>query len=113
MCQIVQLRLWSMGPSIPLLVCGPLCLSILLALRALQSLGASAVLAVAYGVVADVCLPAERGRMLGAVMAASNLGLCIACLVVGSRTLAAGSRGFLTAGGLWHIVLGHCHTCIA
>ncbi|KAI4267625.1 MAG: hypothetical protein L6R38_008174 [Xanthoria sp. 2 TBL-2021] len=37
----------------------------LLVLRALQSLGASAALAISYGVVADICVPSERGRMLG------------------------------------------------
>ncbi|KAG6999618.1 itaconate transport protein [Physcia stellaris] len=45
----------------------------LLILRALQSLGASAVLAIAFGVVADVCTPAERGSMLGPTQGAANL----------------------------------------
>src|SRR5271168_913246 len=48
----------------------------LLVLRALQSLGGSAVLAVSYGTVADVCVPATRGKMLGPVLAASNVGTC-------------------------------------
>jgi len=47
----------------------------LLVLRVLQSIGASSVVSIAYGVVADVCVPAERGRMLGPVMAATNLVL--------------------------------------
>lgn len=49
----------------------------LLVLRALQSLGASATFAVSYGVVADLCVPAERGRMIGPVSMALNLGTCV------------------------------------
>lgn len=64
----------------------------LLVLRALQSLGASAVLSVAYGVVADVCVPAERGKMLGFVMAAANLGVCVGPVVGG--WVALWSKGF-------------------
>lgn len=64
----------------------------LLLLRALQSLGASAVLAVGYGVVADVCVPAERGKMLGPVMAATNLGSCIGPIIGG--WVALGSGGY-------------------
>lgn len=41
--------------------------TVLLVLRALQSLGASAAYAVSFGVVADVCVPSDRGRMLGPV----------------------------------------------
>jgi MFS family permease len=41
----------------------------LLLLRMLQSLGASATVAIGYGVVADIVTPAERGRMLGPAMA--------------------------------------------
>ena len=55
----------------------------LLVLRALQSLGASAAFAVSYGVVADVCIPSERGKMLGPVSAAQNLGTCIGPIVGG------------------------------
>jgi MFS family permease len=40
----------------------------LLLLRMLQSLGASATVAIGYGVVADVATPAERGRVLGPAM---------------------------------------------
>ena len=55
----------------------------LLALRAVQSLGASAVLAIAYGVVADVCAPAERGAMQGPTMGAANLAVCLGPVVGG------------------------------
>ena len=56
---------------------------VLLSLRALQSLGASAAFAVSYGVVADVCVPSERGRMLGPVGMALNLGACVGPIIGG------------------------------
>lgn len=43
------------------------CASLLL-LRMLQSLGASATVAIGYGLVADIANPAERGRVLGPAM---------------------------------------------
>ena len=55
----------------------------LLVLRALQSLGASAVLAVAFGVAADVCPPAERGAMLGPTQGAANLAACLGPVIGG------------------------------
>ena len=55
----------------------------LVVLRAFQSLGASAAFAVSYGVVADVCVPAERGKMVGPVSMALNLGTCIGPIVGG------------------------------
>lgn len=55
----------------------------LLALRAFQSLGASATFAVSYGVVADLCVPAERGKMIGPVSMALNLGTCVGPVVGG------------------------------
>lgn len=57
--------------------------SALIFLRALQSLGASAAFAISYGVVADVCKPSERGKMLGPVSMALNLGACIGPVVGG------------------------------
>ncbi|KIX99886.1 uncharacterized protein Z520_04522 [Fonsecaea multimorphosa CBS 102226] len=66
----------------------------LLVLRALQSLGSSAVLSICYGVVADVCVPSERGRMLGPVMAAANLGTAVGPVVGGWIALSSG-------GGVW------------
>ena len=55
----------------------------LVVLRAFQSLGASAAFAVSYGVVADVCVPAERGKMVGPVSMALNLGTCVGPIVGG------------------------------
>ncbi|KAL8684001.1 MAG: hypothetical protein Q9186_000031 [Xanthomendoza sp. 1 TL-2023] len=55
----------------------------LLILRAAQSLGASAASAISYGVVADVCVPAERGSMVGPISIALNLGTCIGPIIGG------------------------------
>ena len=65
--------------------------SVLIALRALQSVGASAAFAVSYGVVADVCVPSERGRMLGPVSMALNLGACVGPVVGGWVAYTSGS----------------------
>lgn len=56
---------------------------VLLVLRAFQSLGASAAYAIAFGVVADVCTQSERGRMLGPISMALNLGACVGPVVGG------------------------------
>ena len=74
----------------------------LLAFRALQSLGASTVLAVAYSVVAHLCLPTERSRMLGAVMAASNFGPCVGP-VPGGWVANASSGLPWVFGGWWSL----------
>lgn len=55
----------------------------LIVLRALQSLGASAAFAISYGVVADVCVPAARGSMIGPISMALNLGTCVGPIVGG------------------------------
>lgn len=62
----------------------------LLVLRALQSLGASAVLAVAFGVVADVWPPAGRGSVLGPTQGAANLAVCVGPVIGGWVALASG-----------------------
>ena len=63
----------------------------LLVLRALQSLGASAVLAVAFGVAADICPPAERGAMLGPTQGAANLAVCLGPVIGGLVAQRSGS----------------------
>jgi MFS family permease len=55
----------------------------LLIVRALQRLGASAAHAIAFGVVAGVCVQSERGRMLGPISMALNLGACVGPVVGG------------------------------
>lgn len=62
----------------------------LLILRALQSLGASAVLAVAFGVVSDVWPPAERGSVLGPIQGAANLAVCVGPVLGGWIVSASG-----------------------
>lgn len=63
-------------------------------LRALQSIGGSAILSIAYGVVSDVVTHAERGSMLGPLMASANLGPCLGPVLGGSVTYAAGGQDF-------------------
>lgn len=62
----------------------------LLVLRALQSAGGSATLSLAYAVVADYAVHAERGRFLGPMMAATNLGPNIGPVIGGGAVLATG-----------------------
>ena len=62
----------------------------LLILRALQSLGASAVLAIAFGVAADLSPPAERGSILGPTQGAANLAVCLGPVIGGWVALGSG-----------------------
>lgn len=73
----------------------------LLVLRAVQSLGASAVLAIAYGVIADVCPPAERGGMQGPTMGAANLAVCLGPVIGGLVALGSGSYAWV----FWALVI--------
>ncbi|KAL6245806.1 hypothetical protein RBB50_006959 [Rhinocladiella similis] len=84
---------------------------LLLGLRAIQSLGASAAYAVSFGVVADVCVPSERGRMLGPVSMALNLGACVGPVVGGWVAYASGSFEWIfwalvIAGGMLLFLIG-------
>lgn len=62
----------------------------LLLLRALQSIGGSAVMSLAYGVAADISPHSERGRILGPMLASTNLGPCIGPVIGGGAILASG-----------------------
>ena len=73
----------------------------LLVLRAVQSLGASAVLAIAYGVIADVCPPAERGGMQGPTLGAANLAVCLGPVIGGLVGLGSGSYEWV----FWALVI--------
>ena len=64
----------------------------LLILRMLQSLGASATVAIGYGVVADVAMPAERGAMVGPTLVGSNIGPVLGPLIGGPLSAHAGWR---------------------
>ncbi|KAK7921723.1 hypothetical protein PG985_009745 [Apiospora marii] len=55
----------------------------LLLLRALQAFGSSACATTIWGVVSDVCIPAERGGMVGPVISISNIGMAVGPVVGG------------------------------
>ncbi|KAL1988854.1 hypothetical protein VTN96DRAFT_7738 [Rasamsonia emersonii] len=74
---------------------------VLLAFRVLQSLGASAAFAISYGVVADVCVPSDRGIMLGRVSMALNLGTCVGPIVGGFVAYKSGSYQWV----FWALVI--------
>ena len=83
----------------------------LISIRALQSLGASAVQAVSYGIIADVCVPAERGKMQGPIISMSNLGVNLGPLLGGLLAFRSGDFewafwGLVAFGGLALLVLG-------
>ena len=65
----------------------------LLALRALQSIGGSATVPIVYGIVADVAMSSERGKMLGPIQSTCN-AICAISPVVGGA-IALGSGGFV------------------
>ncbi|KFA48957.1 hypothetical protein S40293_02606 [Stachybotrys chartarum IBT 40293] len=73
----------------------------LLIFRAVQSLGASAAYAISFGVVADVCVPSERGRMLGPISMALNLGACVGPIVGGFVAFANGNHVWV----FWSLVI--------
>ena len=73
----------------------------LLVLRSLQSIGGSAVMSLAYAVVADISLPAERGKVLGPMLAATNFGPCFGPVIGGSIVLATGQ----TQWAFWTLVI--------
>ncbi len=75
--------------------------AVLLVQRAIQSLGASAAFAVSYGVVADVCVPSERGQMLGPVSMALNVGACVGPVVGGWVAYTSGSYEWV----FWALVI--------
>ena len=83
----------------------------LLILRALQSLGASAIQAVTYGVIADVCVPAERGNMQGPIIGMSNPGVNLGPFLGGLLSYRSGDFawafwGLVMFGGLSLLILG-------
>ncbi|KAK4154988.1 major facilitator superfamily domain-containing protein [Chaetomidium leptoderma] len=56
----------------------------------MQSIGGSAVLSLAYAVVADVTVHSERGRFLAPMLTATNIGPCIGPVIGGGAVLASG-----------------------
>lgn len=66
----------------------------LMALRALQSTGGSAIPPIAYGIVADVAVVSERGRMLGPMLSTCNAISAIGPVIGGAVALS-------TNGYIW------------
>ncbi|KAH9909775.1 major facilitator superfamily transporter [Xylariomycetidae sp. FL2044] len=62
----------------------------LLVLRALQSVGASGIVSLAYATVADVVVHAERGAYLSPLLTITNLGPVIGPVIGGGLALASG-----------------------
>ncbi|CZS98789.1 uncharacterized protein RCO7_09134 [Rhynchosporium graminicola] len=73
----------------------------LLLLRALQSMGGSAPLSLAYAVVADYARHSERVRFLGPMMTATNVGPSIGPVIRGGAILATGDPRW----AFWSLVI--------
>jgi MFS family permease len=70
----------------------------LLALRALQSIGGSATVPIAYGIVADVAVVSERGKMLGPMLATCNGISAVGPVIGGAIALASGDYSWAFLG---------------
>ncbi|KAI1328105.1 major facilitator superfamily domain-containing protein [Xylariaceae sp. FL0255] len=68
---------------------------VLLLMRALQAVGASASASITYGVISDVCIPAERGTMVGPTISASNLGIVLGPTLGGLIAWRSASVGYV------------------
>ena len=55
----------------------------LIVMRCLQSAGASSTIAIAFGVIADISIPAERGSYVGVLMGATNAAPCLGPVIGG------------------------------
>lgn len=66
----------------------------LILLRAMSALGVSACASITYGVVSDVCIPAQRGTMVGPAISAANVGTVLGPVV-------GGLIAWRTGGGAW------------
>ncbi|KUI53871.1 MFS antiporter QDR2 [Cytospora mali] len=64
--------------------------AVLVALRALQSIGGSATVPISYGIAADVAPSAERGRILGPVMSTCNAVSALGPIIGGAVALGTG-----------------------
>lgn len=69
----------------------------LILLRALSAMGVSACASITYGIVSDVCIPAERGTMLGPAISASNVGNVLGPVVGGLIAWRTGSATWVFA----------------
>jgi multidrug resistance protein len=73
----------------------------LMILRSLQSIGGSAVMSLAYAVVADISIPAQRGKILGPMLASTNFGPCFGPVLGGGIVLSMGQ----TQWCFWTLVI--------
>lgn len=83
----------------------------LLILRAVQSVGASGIVSLAYASVADVIVHSERGAYLSPLLTITNLGPCIGPIIGGGLVLASGDprwcfRTLLIFGGSATLLIG-------
>lgn len=67
----------------------------LILLRAMSALGASACASITYGVVSDVCIPAQRGTMVGPAISAANVGTVLGPVVGGLIAWRTGSGAWV------------------
>lgn len=73
----------------------------LLVLRAVQSLGASAAYALAFGVISDLVPSSKRGSMVGPINMTMNLGTCVGPLIGGIVAYTKGEVGWV----FWALVI--------
>ncbi|KAH0558953.1 hypothetical protein GP486_004424 [Trichoglossum hirsutum] len=74
----------------------------LLTLRALQSVGGSATVPIAYGIVADVAVVSERGKMLGPMLSTCNAISAVGPVIGGA--VALGTSGYAWVFLMLHII---------
>ncbi|KAL1865692.1 hypothetical protein Daus18300_007068 [Diaporthe australafricana] len=67
----------------------------LILLRAISALGVSACASITYGVVSDVCIPAQRGTMVGPAISAANVGTVLGPVVGGLVAWRTGSGAWV------------------
>lgn len=67
----------------------------LILLRAMSALGASACASITYGVVSDVCIPAQRGTMVGPAISAANVGTVLGPVIGGLISWRTGSGAWV------------------
>lgn len=67
----------------------------LVTLRAVQSIGGSAVPPIAYGFVADMAIVSERGKMLGPMLATCNAISAVAPVIGGAIALTTGGHNWV------------------
>ncbi|KAK2615663.1 hypothetical protein N8I77_002401 [Diaporthe amygdali] len=67
----------------------------LILLRAISALGVSACASITYGVVSDVCIPAQRGTMVGPAISAANVGTVVGPVVGGLIAWRTGSGAWV------------------